>query len=109
MEDRFAEAALGLRPSIRSKPARRKSQTPSQIIAPKESFDKQVAGLDGASSDGLGGLGLTTRQMMILHSMHIKTLQDFLLATDASLSKHLTKTVIATLRDRARRLEGRYS
>lgn len=116
IQDRLTEAALGLRPSIRSKPARRKSSIPPQsssippeITASNESLDKRLAGRDGASSDGLGDLGLTTRQMMILHSMHIKTLQEFLLASDASLSKHLTKAVIATLKDRARRLEGRQS
>jgi hypothetical protein len=100
---------LGLRPSIRSKPARRNSSTPPQIKASNEPFEKQLSGRDGAPSDGLEDLGLTTRQMMILHSMHIKTLQEFLLASDASLAKHLTKTVIAALKDRARRLESRQS
>jgi hypothetical protein len=108
IQDRLTEAALGLRPSIRSKPARRKSSFPPQI-ASNESFEKQLSGRDGASSDGLGDLGLTTRQMMILHSMHIKTLQEFLLASDGSLAKHLTKTVIAALKDNARRLESRQS
>jgi hypothetical protein len=41
--------------------------------------------------------------------MHIKTLQEFLLASDASLAKHLTETVIAALKDHARRLESRQS
>jgi hypothetical protein len=109
IQERLTEAALGLRPSIRSRPARRKSSTPPQIKASVEPLEKQLPGRENALSDGLEDLGLTTREMMILHSMHIKTLQEFLLANDGSLAKHLTRTVIAALKDRARLLESRRS
>jgi hypothetical protein len=95
IQDRLTEAALGLRPSIRSEPV--------------EPFEKQLIGRENEFSDGLEDLGLTTREMMILHSMHIKILQEFLLASDASLARHLTRTVIAALKDRARVLQSRQS
>jgi hypothetical protein len=109
LQDRLTEAALGLRPSIRSRPARRKPLISSTISASVESIEKSPSGRNAAFSDGLEGLELTTREMMIFHSLHIKTLQEFLVASDASLSKHLTETVIETLRDRARVLESRKS
>lgn len=107
LQDRLKEAALGLRPSIRSRPARKRSSISTQTKASIEPLEKALSDRDTTLSDGLEGLDLTTREMMILHSMHIKTPQEFLLASDASLSKHLTKAVIAALRDRARKIESR--
>ncbi|MBR1240257.1 UvrD-helicase domain-containing protein [Bradyrhizobium sp. AUGA SZCCT0274] len=99
---RLAEASLGLRPSIRPKPVRKRPSPPIQVGPPAASIESRPIIRDTPPSGGLDKLGLATREMMILHSLNIRTRQDLLAADDRVLEKYLTKTAVKTLKQLAR-------
>jgi hypothetical protein len=98
---RLAEASLGLRPSIKSRPTRKK---PSLIetTSPAGPSENKPLIRETAPPSGLEKLGLTPREMMILHSLNIRSLQDLIDANEKALAKHLTITAITALKDLAK-------
>lgn len=99
---RLVEASLGLRPSIRPKPMRKRLSSPIQIAPPAESGENKPVVRETPPSRGLEKLGLETREMMILHSLNIRSLQDLMAANEKVLARYLAKTKINALKDRAR-------
>lgn len=97
---RLAEAALGLRPIFRPKPARKKN------LPSPPSFEKpQEIPVVETAPDDLHRLGLTPRQTIILHSLHVRTLRELLDVSDGVLGKTLGRAEISHLRERARSLK----
>jgi hypothetical protein len=101
VKTRLAEASLGLRPSIKSRPTRKR---PSLIetTAPAGPSENKPLIRETAPPSGLEKLGLTPREMMILHSLNIRSLQDLMDANEKALAKHLTITAIKALKDLAK-------
>jgi hypothetical protein len=104
MKIRLAEASLGLRPSIKSRPMRKRPLL-IEPASPAEPAENRLPVRDTARLSGLEKLGLPAREMMILHSLNIRSLQDLINANDKALAKYLTGTAIDTLKDLARAAE----
>ncbi len=104
MKNRLAEAALGLRPSLRSRPTRKRS-APTETALPTERSEDRPLVREVSRPAGLENLGLTTRELMILHSLNIRSPHDLINASEKLLAKHLTMTAINSLKDRARNTE----
>ena len=107
IQARLAEASLGLRPSIRPKPIRKRPSLPITNGSPADSSERKQLIRETHTSSGLEKLGLTTRQMMILHSLNIRSLQDLIDASEKLLGKYLAKSAIDALKGRAKTLERR--
>jgi hypothetical protein len=104
IKKRFAEASLGLRPTLKRKQLKdyeqadsAKNSSPS--LGARSSTLPHVN--EQAGSDGLGSLRLAARVMAILHSLHIRSLQDLRTANEKILAKHLTMTEIKELKKRS--------
>jgi superfamily I DNA/RNA helicase len=102
MKVRLAEASLGLRPSIKPRPMRKRPLLVHPASAEDGLPDHKSTSHEPARPSGLEKIGLTAREMMILHSLNIRSLHDLIEADEKLLAKHLTMTVINGLKNRAR-------
>jgi hypothetical protein len=105
IKTRLVEASLGLRPSIRSKPIRKRPSSQIQIAPSAEAGENKPVTRETPASRGLEKLGLATREMIILHSLNIRLLQDLIAANEKILARYLAKAKISTLKERAKALE----
>ena len=102
IKKRLAEASLGLRPTLKPKQMRKFEQ----VATARNPIPKPVAksrrfwprGNEQAVSGGLANLRLAPRVMMILHSLHIRSLQDLRTADEKLLAKHLTMSEVKALK-----------
>ena len=93
-----------MRPSLRSRPTRKRS-APTETALPTERSEDRPLVREVSRPAGLENLGLTTRELMILHSLNIRSPHDLINASEKLLAKHLTMTAINSLKDRARNTE----
>ncbi|WP_316186311.1 MULTISPECIES: UvrD-helicase domain-containing protein [unclassified Bradyrhizobium] len=107
VKTRLAEASLGLRPSIKPKPLRKKTSLTQATVTAEAPQDPKPPTHDSARPNGLEKLGLAARELMILHELHIRSARDLIDADDKILAKHLTMTVINALKEKARAEESR--
>jgi UvrD-like helicase C-terminal domain len=99
IKKRLAEALLGLRPTLKSKQTRKFEQVETAknpIPRPGAKPKTQQIG-----SGGLANLRLAPRVTMILHSLHIRSLQDLRAADEKLLAKHLTMIEVKALKHRS--------
>jgi hypothetical protein len=100
---RLAEASLGLRPSLKPRRMERldhieAGKKPDTTPPEKPTTPPR----DGKStSAGLASLRLAPRVLVILHSLHIRTLEDLSKADAKPLARHLTRSEITALKKRA--------
>jgi hypothetical protein len=99
---RLMEASLGLRPSIKPRPIRKRTSSQILIASPTESDQNKPVIRERSPSRGLEILGLTPREMMIFHSLNIRSLRDLIAANEKVLSRHLAKTKINALKGLAK-------
>lgn len=102
IKTRLAEASLGLRPSIKPRPIRKRASSQILITSPAESDENKPVIRERSPSSGLEILGLTPREMMIFHSLNIRSLRDLIAANEKVLSRHLAKTKINALKGLAK-------
>jgi hypothetical protein len=93
-------ASQGMRPSLKTRqigkrPAPTIKSAPSR---PGAVSSERATSRGGLSTQGLGILGLTPREMMILHSLNIRSLRDVIAANAKSLASHLTMSRVMTLK-----------
>jgi hypothetical protein len=102
IEKRLAEASLGIRPSLKPKQMRKIEQAgnvqiPSRVSLRTKSNSRRPVAVSSAVT-GLASLRLAPRLTAILHSLHIKSLQELRAADEKVLGKHLTMAQIKTLK-----------
>lgn len=100
----LAEALLGLRPSLKPKQIRKFEQSKvakNPITKPSATPKQHVSGSKQSGPTGLSRLRLAPRVMVILHSLHIRSLQELRKADDKLLAKHLTMLEVKELKRRA--------
>lgn len=68
--------------------------------------DRKPPTYDSTRPNGLEKLGLTPRELMTLHELHIRSVRDLIDADEKILAKHLTKTAINALKEKARNEES---
>jgi hypothetical protein len=106
VKTRLAEASLGLRPSIKPKPLR-KRLSPAKTSVPAEPLPgSKPPTPDSARPSGLDKLGLAARELMILHELNIRSVHDLIDVDEKVLAKHLTVTAINALKEKARTAES---
>src|SRR5262245_35563055 len=101
IKERLAAALLGVRPTLKRKQARTferiegvKKPTPVLATKPNEQNHKN----EELQLDGLASLRLSTRVTMILHSLHIRSLQDLRTADEKVLGRYLARLEIEALK-----------
>jgi superfamily I DNA/RNA helicase len=101
IKKRLAEALLGLRPTLKPKQMRKFEQNET-AKNPLPSFNAkpriQPYGSEQIDSGGLANLRLAPRVMVILHSLHIRSLEDLRKADKKLLAKYLTGIEIGELK-----------
>jgi UvrD-like helicase C-terminal domain len=105
IKTRLAEASLGLRPSLKPKQIRKSPASQIQITSPATPGEKSKdrPPFRKPHSRGLERLSLTAREMMILHSLNIRSLRDLMAANENVLARHLTMARIRALKGNAKK------
>jgi hypothetical protein len=104
IEKCLAEALLGVRPTLKPKQLRKFEQigtAKNPIRSPGAKPKPQPLGSKQIDAGGLANLRLSPRVMVILHSLHIRSLQDLRTADENLLAKHLTMMEIKALKRRS--------
>jgi hypothetical protein len=102
IKQRLAEASLGIRPSLKPRQVRKIERAGNvQFSSPaslRTKSDSQPSISGPADVGGLANLRLAPRIMAILHSLHIRSLQELRVADEKVLNNYLTMTQIETLK-----------